>query len=327
MQGITLQQGKFTSDGTAKDLNIRSDVDWMTVYNYTQAATQATPGVGVQYYWQRGMATDTGIEYVKADGADTLTMVTLSSGGFSLLDTTSQTPGAEVTGTTITKAAPPVCTATSHGYITGDIVRIYSSDEMDQMNGLEFSVTRTGANTFTLTNMDTNTSNFTQSAAFKARRITNNPIFYPRNRVITDISVASSAIVTMAVTHGLTAGQKVRLAVPSAFGMVEMDGLQATVTAIGAADANGYTNTITLDIDSAAFTAFAWPAASAAPLSFAQVIPIGEAATGTYANNLDDATDNQAIIGMRLEAGTNSPAGATSDVIYWVAGKSLVVDN
>lgn len=322
-----IQQGKFTSDGNAKQLAIRADADWMEVINYTQMATTQTPGRGVKFEWQRGMASGTGIEFTKADGTDALNGETMASGGFTLLDTSDQTPGAAVTGTTITKAAPPVCTATSHGFVTNDIVRIYSSDTMDQINGLEFSVTRTGANTFTLTNMNTNTANFTQTAAFTARKIPFNPIYYPRNRVITRISAASSAIVTMAVTHGLTAGQKVRLKVPSSFGMIQADNLTATITAIGAADTDGFTNTITLDLDSSAFTAFAWPAATAVPLTFAQVIPIGEVANGTYANNLDDATDNQAIIGMELGGGIDGPAGSSSDVIYWRAGKSVTIDN
>ena len=34
MNGTILQQGSFTSDGTAKTLDIRSDVDWMQVLNY-----------------------------------------------------------------------------------------------------------------------------------------------------------------------------------------------------------------------------------------------------------------------------------------------------
>lgn len=322
-----IQQGKFTSDGTATQIAIRSDVDWMEVINYTQMATQQTPGRGVKFEWQRGMAAGTGVEFTKADGADTLQGEVMASGGFTLLDTSDQTPGAAVTGTTITKAAPPVCTATAHGFQTNDIVRIYSSDTMDQINGLEFSVTRTGANTFTLTNMNTNTANFTQTAAFSARKIPFNPQFYPRNRVITRISAASSAIVTMAVTHGFTAGQKVRLKVPSDFGMVQADNVTATITAIGAADVDGYTNTITLDLDTSAFTAFAWPASSAAPLTFAQVVPIGEAASESYANLLDDATDNQSVIGMELGGGVDGPAGSSNDVIYWKAGKSVAVTN
>lgn len=324
-----VQVGRFTSDGSAQTVSVRSDIDWMEVYNATVADDDTqTTAVGVQYYWQRGMADDTGIEYKKSNAANAAQLTTLlASGGFTLIDSSDLTPEAAVTGTTITKAGPPVCTATSHGYVTGDIVRIYSSDEMDQINGLEFSVTRTGANTFTLTNMNTNTANFTASTEFMARKIPFNPQFYPRNRVITRISQATSAIVTLAVTHSFTVGQEVKFAISSDWGMTEIDGLSGTITAINAADTDGYTNTVTVDIDSSAFTAFAWPAASASPLTHAQLIPVGEAASSGYENLLDDATDNQSIIGMQLAAGADSPAGSTSDVIYWRAGKAFSVSN
>ncbi len=328
MDNTIIQQGRFTSTGVAVTLDIRSDVDWMHIVNYTIADAAQTTAIGVEFYWQRGMADDTGIQYLKSNAANAADLTdAMATGGFTLINSSVQTPEAAVTGTTITKAVPPVCTATSHGYVTGDIVRIYSSDTMDQINGLEFSVTRSGANSFDLTNMDTNTANFTQTAAFSARRIPFNPQFYPRNRVITDISAASSAIITMAVTHGLTVGQQVRINVAAVWGMIEMDSLLGNITAIGAADTNSYTNTITVDIDSSAFTAFVWPAATSAPLTFAQVVPVGMTADATSANSLDDATDNQSVLGMRLASGTASPAGANADVIYWRAGKSFSVSN
>ena len=48
-----LQQGFFTSDGTAKILSLRSDVSWINVYNYTQIATPAD--VNVVFNWYSGM--------------------------------------------------------------------------------------------------------------------------------------------------------------------------------------------------------------------------------------------------------------------------------
>jgi hypothetical protein len=129
----------------------------------------------------------------------------------------------------------------------------------------------------------------------------------------------------MSVTHGFTVGQEVRIIVPDAFGMTEIDGLQGTITAIDTTTTTG--NSITVDIDSTAFTTFAFPLAAAVPFSPAMVVPLGEAATSPYENLLDDATINTGYIGMILAAGADSPAGVTSDVIYWVAGKSFSVDN
>lgn len=313
MDGSIVQTGSFTSDGTAKQLSLREGVDWMEVINYTQSATTQSTGRGVMFRWQRGMSSDTGIMYTKENSGNGLDLETLSSGGFTLLDSSDQSPGAAVTGTTITKADPPVCTATSHGFITGDTVRIYSSDEMDQMNGMDFTIERTGANTFTLLYMDTNTSNFTASTEFECRKLPNPPIFKPRRRYITAVSTGATTTVTASVTHGYAVGEVVSFRVPSIWGMTQLNELDGEILSV-----NTTNNTITVDIDSSAFTAFAWPPASASPLTFAQIVPVG-----TESNDTDDATDNVAILGMELAAGADSPAGSSSDVIYWRAGKAF----
>lgn len=315
MDSTIIMQGSFTSDGTAHTLDLRSDVDWVEVINYTQSATTQTTGRGVAFRWQRGMAADTGIMHTKLDSVNTIGVEALSSGGFTLLDTSVQAPGAAVTGTTITKAAPPVCTAAGHGYSTGDTVRIINSDNMAQINGLEFTIASATTNTFTLAYIDTNTANFTASTSFTVRKIPNDPIFFPRSRQITAVTTGTTTEIQMAVTHGYSVGEVVKFSVPSVWGMTQLDSLSGEITAV-----NTTTNTITVDVDSSAFTAFAWPAASAAPLTFAQVIPLGDAG-----NVLTGATDNQALIGMELAAGADSPAGSSSDVIYWRAGKSFSV--
>jgi hypothetical protein len=118
----------------------------------------------------------------------------------------------------------------------------------------------------------------------------------------------------MSVTHGFSVDEVVRFIVPSDFGMTQLDNLTGKITAV-----NTTTNTITVDIDSSAFTAFAWPAASSAPLNFAQVVPVGIDGS----NSVSDATDNVSFIGMELGAGADGPAGSSSDVIYWRAGKAF----
>lgn len=319
MSGSIIQQGRFTSDGSVKRLAIRSDVDWIEVINYTVADANQTTAIGVQYYWQRGMAAGTGIEYKKSNAANAANLTdAMASGGFTLLDTSDETPGAELTGTTITKADPPVCTITSHGFSTGDRVRIYSSDEMDQINGLEFHVTSTGANTFTLTYLDTNTGNFTASTEFKARKIPNPPAYLPQRNVIASITQASSAVVEFLTTHNYSVGDVLRFNVPSVWGMVEINGLQGKITAVSTAN-----NTVTVNVDSSAFTAFAWPAATSAPLTHASTVPVGDNST----NSLADAIDNTALIGIELGSGADGPAGQNNDVVYWRAGKSFSVSN
>ena len=328
MDNTIIQQGRFTSAGTAKTLQIRSDVDWIKVYNYTQAATQQATGRGVQFYWQRGMATDTGLEYKKTNATDALNLVALTSGGFTLVDSSIQTPGVlNATVTAISNAAIPVVSNSgTNGLSAGDVVRIINVAGAQQLGGMDFTV---GYNTLT-----TGTFSLDYMAQIVAgttgswRKINFDPIFYPRRRSITKITQAASAVITMSVTHGYKVGQLVRFVVPEIYGMTEMNGLQGTITAIDTTTTTG--NSITVNIDSSAFTAFAFPLTADVPFSRAEVIPVGEDTASALSSGVDiltDATLNEAFLGIKLAAGAQSPAGSTSDVIYWVAGKSFSVDN
>ena len=42
MDNTIIQQGMFTSTGSSVTVNLRSDVDWMMVYNTTEAAASQT---------------------------------------------------------------------------------------------------------------------------------------------------------------------------------------------------------------------------------------------------------------------------------------------
>ena len=323
MDGTIIQQGSFTSAGESVELQIRSDVDWMRVYNYTIADADQTTAVGVEYYWQRGMPADGGLEYKKSNAANAANLTdAMASGGFTLLDTSgSPLDTLNATITAVSGATPPVVTNSgTNGLVAGDVVRLTNVAGAQQLGGFDFTVgndTLSGT-TFSLDYMATIVAGTTGSW----RKINFQPQFYPRHRTISAITAASSAVVTLTVTHGYTVGQKVRLIVPQAYGMVEANNLLGTITAVSTAN-----NTITLDIDSSAFTAFSFPLTAAAPFTPALVVPVGEAASGSYANLLDDATDNVSFLGMKLAAGTDSPAGSTNDVIYWVAGKSFSVSN
>lgn len=321
MASTIVQTGSFTSDGTAQDIAVRSDIDWMEVINYTVADDDTqTTAIGVQYYWQRGMAADTGIEYKKSNAANAAQLTTaLASGGFTLLDTSVQTPGALTsTITAISNAAIPVVTNSgTNGLSAGDVVRIIDVTGAQQLGGMDFTV---GINTLSTTTFSLDyMAQIVAGTSGSWRKINFDPQFYPRRRFITGITAASSAVITLSVTHGFTAGQAVRINVPSDYAMTEIDGLIGNITAVSTAN-----NTITVDIDSSAFTAFSFPLTAGVPFTQATVVPVGETANSTYANTLDDATDNQSFIGMRLAAGTDSPAGANGDVVYWRAGKATL---
>jgi hypothetical protein len=313
-----IQQGRFTSDGTKKSLEIRSNVDWIEVINETQFATTQTPGRGVKFEWQRGMSAGHGFEYTKADGANTLQAEKITSGGFTTSD---QIPviGAAVTGTTITKASPPVCTANGHGYSNGDNVILSNLTNMPQIGGVLFTIGNVATNTFELTYMDTNTANFTSETAFEVRLLSE---FTWRNswNPITSITKGSTTQVILGSIEpelSYIVGDVVRFEMPSSFGMTEIDNITGEITAY-----NSTTNAYTIDIDSSSFTNFAWPASTAVPTNFPHLTLVGTTSTG-----VTNSTKNTASLIIDLGAGIDGPAGSSGDVIYWKAGKSTLVNN
>ncbi len=319
MDNTILQQGSFTSDGAEKTLNIRSDVDWMEVINFTQMATQQTPGRGVRFDWQRGLAVGAAIEQTKADGADTLQGETITTGGFILEDGIFNS-GVPITGTTITKASPPVCTAANHGLQNNDVVLFTNLTNMPQLNGAFFTVGSVTTNTFELPYFDTNTANFTAETAFTVRKLDSQE-WDVQGSVISAVTKGATTQIqfTQAIGNGFTAvDQVIKFIVTSPFGMTQLNGLQGTILSI-----NTSTNTYTVDIDSSSFTDFAWPSSSSLPFTIPQGIGVGTV-SGT---SLADATNNVALLGMRLGAGVDGPAGSSNDVIFWKAGKSFSVTN
>lgn len=342
-----IQQGRFTADGTAKTLSIRSDWDWIRVYNET-VSYAAGAGSGAEFYFQRGMTDGRGLLYTKEATIGALVPSQLAANaGFFYVDSSVTTPGGNNALTAITAANPPVVTTAATLPSVGDIVRFNTLDNQPQIAGIDFSVTAAGGGTFTVGNI--NMANSVASTSGNWRRIPYDAIFYPRRRFITWVENAVQPKVYMSVTHGFTVGQKVRFVMPGGAAVWEnyaaMDGQSATIIAINVTRAGnepnngGTANNIQVDFDTSTYGSWnvfgaanneGYPGSGAVPFGPAQVVPFGEDTAQAITSNvdmLDDATVNLAILGVRLAAGVASPAGAEGDVIYWIAGKSFSVNN
>jgi hypothetical protein len=314
-----IQQGRFVADGTAEVIKLRSDVDWFRTYNYTVTAAGGA-ATGVETWWMKGMAADTGFIRNKLAADDSTTAEIMATGGYSYINTaTDDELSAVIASTGITAAAPPLLTmAATAGVLEGNVLRIGNHPGALQFGGVDFEIGTVVANTSAELVYAPTPVATVLAGQF---RLVNIPrAFYPRNRFISAVTAANPGVITTTVSHGYTVGQKLSFRVPAEFGMVQLDGLVATVTAVTA-------STITTDIDTSGFTAFAWPLTAGVPFTHAQVIPVGEDSGSAYANLLDDATLDNGYIAMHLAAGTTSPAGAANDVIYWQAGKSFSVTN
>lgn len=328
-----IQQGYFTSDGTDKIIPLRSDVDWVEVQNLTNIAA-GVQWTGQTWFWQRGMNNNDAIVDFHAAASQVISRSTCAVGfngavyrGISLLDTSTATVGAALAVTAGTNATQPVYSTANTGVlIPGSIVRLASTAQLT-LNGLDFSVDTIVLNTsFRLANTLATAPGVVAGAngfyRFVAYNVSTYDRIYPKNRVISNISQANPGIVRTLVDHNYVTGQKVRLKVPAANGMVELNNVVCTVTNINA-------STFSIGIDTTGYTAFVFPLSLAANVPFtpAEVVPM--AVDGLQMNNpLFEAQDKDTInivLGTSATAAIAlaSPGGTNGDVIKWRAGKSF----
>jgi len=316
----TIQSGKFISAGTDVSALVRSDLDWMYVYNYTTSA--AISGVGCQFYWQRGMDAGTGLVYSKTGGTDALELQDLASGGFTLFDTSIPLVSNAVATTASSNVAQPIIsTGSTANLVAGNVVVLASIGAAPTICGVPFEVDTVVANTsFRIAWPLANAPGAVGGAGTYRILQSGTHLYDPNRKYVVDIaSVGATTVVTTSTRHERTVGEEVRMYVPSAAnGMVEINNLSGTVTAIDLVN-----NTFTLDIDSSSFSAFVWPGAADSPYTPAQCFAFGSEAAGNQ-TLLEDATRNVAQIGITLGGGVGFPAGDANDVVYWVAGKSDV---
>ena len=320
--GTIILQGSFVASGNNERVVIRSDADWMSVWNYTVIAA-ATANFGAYFYWQRGMAANDGIiNHFNAAGTE-MVLTTAAAGpvgGFTLVDTSGNPLTAAVAITAATNATRPVCnTGNTAGLITGSIVRLYTMTGQQSLAGYDFEIDTVVANTSFRIRYAMANAPGAAATAGSYRIIRWDPIYYPRWRFIANITRAAAAVVTTTVTHGYTVGQVIRFNIPAQFGMIQLDGLAATITAVTA-------STLTININTAAFAAFAFPLPAAVRFTQATLAPVGEDTAAVLAvpvAALQDAVFNEAILAMDLAAGNTSPAGNANDVLYWTIGKSF----
>ena len=315
-------QGSFTADGASHILDIPTDMDFMEVENLTRITTPQA-GTGVKFRWMRGFAAASAIQE-NTDGGGVVTISKITSNGFTPVNTADpQVPGPALSGTAISNAATPVVSSgATSSLANGQIVELYSITGGHQFEGYQFTVGSVSANvSFALSYAP----QIVAATTTAYRIIPSQPQFYPRRLQIASVSLASAAVVTFTVTHNLTVGQRIVFGVvPASYGMIQLSGQRGLITAI-----NTTTNAVTLDLDTSAYTAFAFPltAAAAAAHQLPSAVPFGDGPV-SVANPLgnqdvlDGATRNTAVRGMLLGAGANGPAGQSSDVIYWRAWKA-----
>lgn len=316
--------GSFTSSATAGvgqtvQVTDRPDLIWLR--NRTAWGDDAAE-TSVESWWRYGMAQDAAQTVDQAVTSGAMSTEAVTTGGFRVYSTVNPPTYASLATTAITSADPAVVTMADTGAIgVGDVVRITGSTGMLQIAGYDFEVTAFTNDTSITLNLDANS--FAADATAGAVRLIIPNRMYPRWRYIVPldtnnegISQATNAVVSFSVAHDFTVGEKVSFRVSDAFGMSEINNVTASVTAVT-------TYTITVDVDTTGFTAFAFPtsAVAAAGTSPAVVVPAGAGPTpngnppGVSVNAAFD-NRNQWLIDMGANVVTS-----TSAVYDWVAFK------
>jgi len=320
----------FLSDGTAKKILLPSSADYFKTWNVTQlAATNPNTVTNGQWFGPKFGAgaspAGQGIKTVKTTAM--LDSAFAAGTGFTYV-TTNPVVEAQAANaiTAITAASPGVVTQTNT-YSDGDIIQFYNTTGMLQISGMNFQISSTSGSGYTLIGLRAAGFAAPATAGF-TRRISKYLAVDPQFLYVTEITKATQAVVRTSVdpTAYYVVGMKVHFSIPYSFGMTEMNALTGTIVAMSAAN-----YTMTVDIDSSAFTTFAFPASALSPGAqlFATIAPAG-AATKRDPNTFVETGYNfqyqafhtgQFVPYLLLTGGAQSPAGAASDQINWMAYK------
>lgn len=323
-----IDQGSFTSAGVGVKINLPSSADYFKVMNLTQLATTQATGRGVMFEWYKGLvADDKAIEWKKTNSTDAMNLVLVSSGGFTYVETSPVVEAQAANAITAITQANGAVVSQVNTYSEGDFIRIYDVTGMLQISGMVFQISSVSGAGYTLNGL--NSSGFAAAATGgHTRRISKAAAVEPQFLYVTAISQAAQAVVTFSIDPSLyyAVGMKMYFSVPSSFGMVEMNGLTGTILSVDSANYQ-----VTVDINSSAFSAFAFPASTASPTAqlWAIAAPAGVQTsvdpttlvqTG-YNFQLQPFRTGQFTPYMYLASGAQSPAGSNGDVVVWQAFK------
>lgn len=361
-----MAKGKFTSTGGAQVINLPFKPDFVEMINYSAALAAPSANAVVFAKWDANMGQGFAVEeaynatpVLVADVVATNGISTFSGG--QLLQ---YGPTLSISG--ITKASPAVVTTTAnHNLTSGDVVVFQglfqsATTGMPQIAGLPFTVTVTGATTFTIP-WNTNQSNYTalsgSPSGATVKKVLYPYLYFPGQSYITAITTGTTTTIDTTDAHNFVVGQEVAFRIPSQWGTIQLNSLPNTL--VPGSPVYGFViavtdyNTVIVNIDSSAFTAFNsnQTVASVPGLSYPQIVAVGDVNTGgvqissgsvlyppPYYMPIGTTTFNTingpAILGsyvnntaqgfvIGIGAGTNLTSsvlvGANGNIIYWRA--------
>jgi len=321
----------FTSDATLHTQIVLTDSpDLFWLRNRTAWGDDAAE-TSVESWWRKGMAAASAQTVDQAVTSGILSSEAVTTGGFTFIDT-SKPPTFAALATTAIEAigATYVVTMANTGSIAvGDWVRLYATTGALQIAGYTFEVTAVSVNTsITLGYMATGGITFAADATAGSvvKYIPN--LMYPRRMFIANITQAAQAVAYFTGKNDFTPGEILSFRVSSDYGMKEINNVHARVLTVTNSASQ---SSVTLDLDTTGYTAFAFPtsavaAAGVSPAiavpSASGVVPLAGSATQPQlpeGTALLDSFDNRNKFVMDLGSNVITSASAVYD---WVAFKA-----
>lgn len=335
--------GKFTlttaNIASGLDLYVQSQQppDYILIRSITGYG-ELNDAQAIEWWWERSMAQGAAKGILQSSHASlpALTSQALTSGGITTYNTQNPPVFAALAGTAITGIAGTfvVSMANTGSIAVGDWVRLYAVTGEQQLAGYSFQVTAVTANvSITLGYMASGGQTFAADATAVQVLKYIPSRFYPHWAFIANISQATQAVVHFTGQNDFTPGEIVSFRVNSEFGMDELNNVQARVLSV----TNSATvSSITLDLDTSGFTAFAFPTSANAADGYSPAVVVPSSSGVVPDNgsadvpqeppgmNLRDAFDNRNKAVIHLGSGLFNVASFASDnndVWMWQAFK------
>ena len=309
---------------------------------------RANNASAIEWWWERSMGNGAANGLLQSSAALGSPAVTtyqfaVNTKGISCFDTANPPTFAGLAATAINHTTFVVSMASTGSIQVGDFVRVVNPVGMLQAGSFVAQVTAVTVNTsitlgYIATAVTAGVSFTADATAATIVKIIPSQ-YYPKEAQVMYISQATQGKVYFARQNTFTPGQLVDFNIPSTYGMTQMN--FATKNAGGAVRVLAVTNSatessITLDMDTSGFTAFAYPTSAASvgkaspPFCFpagSGVVPISAANTSPVqppGTNLLDAFDNRNTRIISFNSGlfsVSSFASTDADVWQWAAYK------
>lgn len=304
--------------------------------SYTDGWGEASDAQAIAWWWERSMPQSYAKGILQSSEGSTpqlpaMTSYNLSALGIRQYNTANPPVFAALATTAITGSAGTyVVTMAETGDIqVGDYVRLYGTTGELQLAGYKFQVTAvTNDTSITLGYMASGGQVLAADATAGSvlKYIPNQ--MYPRYSWIANISRAAQAVVHFTAKNDYVPGEILSFRVSAAYGMKEINNVHARVLSV----TNSATvSSVTLDLDTTGFTAFAFPTSAVALSGVSPavavpggsgVIPLNGSASSPQipvGSTLLDASDNRNMHIIEFQSGLfNVSAHVSENLDRWM---------